>query len=106
MTKITIEGLKGIPGLVKMLPWLVAMFSGSAGGAITASALHTTPLDINRLVETEAKVLTAIKSHQQEFERIYGMLGALDDRQRIMHTQITRIEVQLRAHKEESNASH
>lgn len=82
-----------VPGLVRMIPWVIAVFSGSAGGAVTVAALRTEPLSVNEIVKTETKVLAAIQSHGKELERIYGALGALDDRQRQMHTTITELRV-------------
>lgn len=78
---------------VKMIPWIVAVFSGSAGGAITASALSVEPLSVNSIIETETRVLSALEEHGRDLARIYGALGALDDRQREMHTNLTELRI-------------
>jgi len=82
-----------VPGLVRMIPWIIAVFSGSAGGAVTVAALQTEPLSVNEIIRSEAKILSVLGSQRLELERIYSAISAFDKRQRALHTTMTELRV-------------
>ncbi len=92
--------------LLRVIPWIVAVFSGSAGGAITAGAvtLYADPISVNDIVRAEANITASIDHHNKELERIYTTLSTLDSRQREMNNKITRLDALLSVHTRHDDA--
>lgn len=103
MGEETLKWFRGIPGVVKALPYVVMIFSGSAAGGITAS--YSVPRGYN-IEASEARIIAAIGQNKLELERVYGLVSALDERQRAMHTQVTRLEVVTSSLKSEHKNAH